>query len=192
MTCNEKFLRSFIFYFMLNISVIDAQIISGKVTNDFGQPLLYTNISVLNSNTGTTTNEDGFYLLKLSQGSFKIVFSYLGYRNDTLNVNISNNIFLTKDIQLKSISLEMDVVYVFPTDLNIAEEIILRALYEKQNYLSNLKNYIYDAYTKSSLKVLKNDTLISAGLLQSLSKGYYRYPNDFQEVVLAKKQTNNF
>ncbi|MBU1678130.1 MAG: carboxypeptidase-like regulatory domain-containing protein, partial [Bacteroidetes bacterium] len=177
---------------MLNISVIDAQIISGKVTNDFGQPLLYTNISVLNSNTGTTTNEDGFYLLKLSQGSFKIVFSYLGYRNDTLNVNISNNIFLTKDIQLKSISLEMDVVYVFPTDLNIAEEIILRALYEKQNYLSNLKNYIYDAYTKSSLKVLKNDTLISAGLLQSLSKGYYRYPNDFQEVVLAKKQTNNF
>ena len=52
--------------------------ISGKVTA-FGKPLQNVNISIIEKNRGTTTNEYGIYKIKVENGD-KIQFSYVGFK----------------------------------------------------------------------------------------------------------------
>ncbi|MHB8852559.1 MAG: DUF5686 and carboxypeptidase-like regulatory domain-containing protein [Ignavibacteriaceae bacterium] len=181
-----------LFFSIVNLCSLKAQSIQGKVTSKSGLSLPYANISVLNSSMGTTTNESGNYILKLLQGEYKIVFSYLGYKSDTLKVDININQILIKDIALESSPIKMSPVYVSADNINLGAQIILKVIDNKQDYLSKIKNYTYDAYTKTVIKVSKKDSIITAGILQNLSKGYFSYPDNFQEVVIAKKQTKNF
>jgi hypothetical protein len=39
----------------------------------------------------TASNEYGFYSLTLPRGSYKIIYSFIGYNSDTLNVNLDSN-----------------------------------------------------------------------------------------------------
>ena len=174
-----------------NLCGLKAQSFQGKVTSTSGLPLPYANIYVLNSGTGTTTNESGNYILKLLHGEYKVVFSYLGYISDTIKVDINNNQVLIKDIALESSPITMSPVYISADNINLGAQIILKVIDKKQDYLSKIKNYTFDAYTKTELKISRKDSLITAGIFQNLSKGYFSYPDNFQEVVIAKKQTKN-
>ena len=60
--------------------------------------------------TGTITNEYGFYSLTLPKGNYKILYSYIGYRTDTLAVNLDKNI--KSDVQLIDESLLVQEVVV--------------------------------------------------------------------------------
>lgn len=180
-----------LFFSIVNLCSLKAQSIQGKVTSKSGLSLPYANIYVLSSNTGTTTNESGNYILKLLQGEYKIVFSYLGYKSDTIKVDININQVLIKDIALESLPIEMSPVYVSADNINLGAQIILKVIDKKQDYLSKIKNYTFEAYTKTELKISKKDSLITAAILQNLSKGYFSYPDNYQEVVIAKKQTKN-
>ncbi len=181
-----------LFFSIVNLCSLKAQSIQGKVTSKSGLSLPYANIYVLSSSTGTTTNESGNYILKLLQGEYKIVFSHLGYKSDTIKIDININQVLIKDIALESSPIKMSPVYVSADNINLGAQIILKVIDKKQDYLSKIKNYTFDAYTKTELKISKKDSLITAGILQNLSKGYFSYPDNFQEVVIAKKQTKNF
>ena len=54
--------------------------ISGIITDENNEPLPYVNIYVKSTTTGTTTNFDGEYFLKLEDGSYEIIFQYVGYK----------------------------------------------------------------------------------------------------------------
>ena len=83
--------------FSQNKSYVLAGYIKEKGT---GEPLPYASIIVPYKDTyiGTTSNESGFYSIKLEEGQQEIVFSYIGYNNYKLKINldkdITNNIFL--------------------------------------------------------------------------------------------------
>ncbi|HEY9115767.1 MAG TPA: TonB-dependent receptor, partial [Bacteroidales bacterium] len=72
-----------------------AQTISGNVYEmQEGKkvPLAGTNIYQLNTTNGTTSNEQGQFTLKIKQtGHEMLVFSYVGYVNDTIHVHDSRN-----------------------------------------------------------------------------------------------------
>ena len=88
---------------------------SGTVSEQSSnESLIGVNILIPEINSGTTTNEYGFFSLTLPEGKYEIIISYLGYKTLTttleLNNNSSQSFFLEESTeQLKEIILTEDV-----------------------------------------------------------------------------------
>lgn len=81
--------------FLFQFSVVTAQsgIIRGKVEEaNSNIPLPGANIMIDGTNIGTASNIDGRYqLLNAPAGKLKLIFSYMGYKSDTLDVTVREN-----------------------------------------------------------------------------------------------------
>ena len=182
--------------------------IVGKVEDkSTGQPLNYANIRVLNSTNGTAANKEGEYELKLNSGKFRLAASYIGYSSDTLSISVIqdlNNV----NFYLAPSNIQLPEVIVKP-GVNPAIAIIKKAILRKEERNIKLNDYEFDAYTKGIIKtqhdittqrsginlsIGTNDTipLKITGILESKSKGYYKKPDDYKEIIIARKQTANF
>ena len=67
--------------------------LSGYVTTGNHEKLPGVNVYIKGTSTGTVTNEDGFYSLKLPEGNTTIVYSFIGYQ--TIEKTISNTHSMT-------------------------------------------------------------------------------------------------
>lgn len=88
-----KYFVSFIFIFFL-FSNVHAQItVEGRVTSeDDGEPLPGVNITVQNTTRGTTTNANGYYKITVPEDNDILVFSFVGYETQEIEVNGRNEI----------------------------------------------------------------------------------------------------
>lgn len=83
--------------------------VSGTVKEkSSGETLIGVNVvTVENPNVGVTTNEYGFYSLSLPKGNYTLSFSYIGYEQKLmpveLNSNIKANIDLSEGISLQEV-----------------------------------------------------------------------------------------
>ncbi|MDB5021176.1 MAG: hypothetical protein JWQ28_2303 [Pedobacter sp.] len=101
----KRILLFFLVLSTITLSSVYAQTrkIAGRVTSaDDGQPLPGVSIKITGSKTGVQTDADGSYTLNAPSGNTTVVFSFIGYRPQT--VNISNgttyNVKLVADQQL--------------------------------------------------------------------------------------------
>ena len=78
------------------LSIWAQEQVSGTVTDENGAPLPGATVLVEETNQGTTTDFDGNYQINAAQGQ-TLVFSYVGYESQKVNVNSFNvNINLTE------------------------------------------------------------------------------------------------
>ncbi|MDP3830738.1 MAG: DUF5686 family protein, partial [Ignavibacteriaceae bacterium] len=187
----QKQVTIILFIFLSLITSSYPQILEGYVFDENNNPLIGVNIYLANTNIGTTTNLDGHFLIKLKTGFCKIIFSHIGFISDTLNISLNKEEVVSKKINLKLNYINLPAIIVYAADYNQAEDIIKKVIDNKDDYLKRLKNYSYDAYTKTVLLVPPDDSLRYGGITQTLSKGFYQYPDKFQEVILSKIQTKN-
>lgn len=75
--------------------------ITGKVTNPAGEPLVGASVSIRNTNTGTTTNNDGLYVIDALATDY-LSFSYSGFLSQDVALNGKDilNIVLQPDVKL--------------------------------------------------------------------------------------------
>ncbi len=79
-------LVALLFSFLILIN-IDAQVITGKVTDITGKPLSGANIIWQNTNIGTSTNEAGeFSISDLSEGERTLLISFVGFSPEKIKV----------------------------------------------------------------------------------------------------------
>ena len=62
-------------------------IIEGKVTDEIGEPLAGVNILIKGTSQGTTTDIDGNYRLLVEEGETVLIFSFIGYVAQEININ---------------------------------------------------------------------------------------------------------
>ena len=86
---------------------IDA---TGKVTDHEGNPLVGVTVVTETGNRGTTTGNDGRFFIRVPQGAY-LIFSYLGYENQTLKAVLGMSVTLKED----SKSMEAVVVVGYGT-----------------------------------------------------------------------------
>lgn len=192
-----RLVLTLLFFLIENVSAQQREgVLSGGVRDlESREPLPAANIRVLESTKGTTTNREGLYRILLGVGKHRIVASYIGYRSDTLEVTIeSPNV--TRDIYLRTTVISMPEVVVIGDKRDPAEQIILNAIANKHKALSLLQSYRFNAYTKTTFRVKKEtkesqDTVI-AGLLETQTEGYWKAPNQYKEVITARRQSANF
>ncbi len=180
--------------------------ISGKITDkETGSSLAYANVRVLNSSLGTASNLEGEYEIKLSAGKYKLITSYIGYKTDTISVDLKSDI-KEENFNLLPTDIILPEIVVLPGE-NPALKIIRKAIERKKEREKKITSYEFDAYTKGVVKTTNeittgshsinlnpggSDTLKIAGIVENESKGYFQKPDNYKEVITARKQTANF
>jgi len=169
------------------------QTLSGKVFDaDNGNALSNCNISVLGTNHGAITNENGYYFLALAQGTYTILFQYIGYKSDTIRIDISDKPIVKRNIALKRQILSSEDIVVFSSIYSEAEQLILRASEEKKKYLAELRNYSCRSYTKTTLyRKIKPNHIRYALLLEFYSRLFWNAPDNYYEIIESQKQSAN-
>src|SRR6056297_2820996 len=87
--------------------------ISGTVTDaTTGEPLLGTNIIVRGTNTGATTNDNGYYKLDLEPEDYTIEVFFMGYETITRDITIEEGEDKTFNFSLKPSASVMNEVVI--------------------------------------------------------------------------------
>jgi len=172
-----------------------------------GEALSYTNIRVAETTMGTASNLDGKYELKIKGGNYVLVASYIGYYSDTVVVNVNRDIS-DLNFGLIKTKVQLPEVVILPGE-NPALEIIRKAIERKNEMNKKLLNYEFEAYTKGIVKTEEeiyargnrvtmgtggsdSSGLKITGILENQSKGFFKKPDNFKEIITARKQSANF
>ncbi len=85
-----------------------------------GETLLGAAVSVVGEEQlGTTTNNYGFYSLRLPEGAYRLQFSYLGYDSKQIELQLEGPERLNVKLKESSVELEEVVVKARPDDANV-------------------------------------------------------------------------
>ena len=96
--------------------------VSGYITDaNTGETLIGANVYVQGDPAkGTASNVYGFYSLTLQEGQYELVFSYLGFQDQTITVDLSAK--QTLDVELsEGVELEEVVVVAKEEDRNVQD-----------------------------------------------------------------------
>jgi hypothetical protein len=198
----------FTLLFLLALAhALPAQI-KGNVTDSAGEPLPFASVYVLGTTQGTTTNMKGEYFLELEDGTYQLVFQYIGYRQKIENVTVAG-----KPIRL-NVALAQEAIQLLEVEVKANAEdpayaIIRKAIAKRKFYKEQVKSYSCDVYIKGNVKVLDAPTKILGQdvgdldgsldtnrqgivyLSESVSKLYFRQPDKFKEVMTSSKVSGN-
>ena len=83
----------FLVIIMSAISIQGGVRIAGTVTTESGDPLSYANVTVVGTNVGTASSEDGTYTLDLPSSlntgeSITLTAGYIGYKSSEASVTL--------------------------------------------------------------------------------------------------------
>lgn len=175
----------------------NAARVYGKVSNSNGEGLEFASIYVENSNLGATSNEEGLYELFLRPGTYKIVFQYVGYTTQTLEVAVGSEDLLL-DVTLETELFMLNDIVIREGDRDPAYAIIKQAQAKRRYYLQEeIKRYECKVYVKGLQrlhekpdKIMGINIELDTGIVyfsESLSKLSYQAPDDYKEIMIASK-----
>ena len=138
--------------FFLLLGTLAHSQIKGKVTASNGEPIPFVSITIENTYTGTTANEEGSYELPLkATGKYTMVFQSIGYKTKKIPVNITSFPY-TLDVVLQDESYELKAVNVSNTE-DPAYAIIRQAIASKKENSEKTGRFEADFYSKGIIRV---------------------------------------
>ncbi|MCG6913930.1 DUF5686 and carboxypeptidase regulatory-like domain-containing protein [bacterium BMS3Abin03] len=178
--------KIFIFLILLlNTTFAQKYDITGVIGDkETGKPLSFANIRIDKTTDGTTSNYDGQFILKLSAGNYKLIFSYVGYKTDTILVSVPTSNQINIYLQPEAVKLSEIVV---SASEDPAYRIIREAIARKKQNRKGLINLEYNAYSKRILKSAGEVALIE----ETFVKGYNEIGKWEKEFILSRHKTEN-
>ena len=170
--------------------------VTGLVTDESGSPLPFAAIYVQESGTGTTTNADGYYQLRLSPGAYTLVYQYLGYKTEVRSLRVGSG-NMRQDVQLNPQPLDLGTVEVYEGREDPAYTIMRKAIAKATYHRQQIETYTAQVYIKGSgrikdtpfflRKAIEKEGIDStvAFTSESVSEISYQRPNIFKEKVIS-------
>ncbi|MFC1500664.1 DUF5686 family protein [Candidatus Zixiibacteriota bacterium] len=159
-------------------------LVEGRIADAVtSQPLPSANIRLGGTTRGTISNLDGAYLLRVPEGPNTLIFSFIGYISDTLQVDVQAD--RVYNVQLQPTLIEMPLLTVSAGDL--ARSIIRRAIEAKERLNEGLDNYRFEAFTRRAIS--REDSI--AGITEGYSYGYWRRGDILREEISQFQATEN-
>lgn len=163
----------------LSASVLYAQGVRGKITDaSNGVTLPGVSILVAGTTTGTATDANGNYVLKLAKGTYQLNVSYIGYQTITTSVTVNADV-ITQNFSLKIAGTALNEVVVTgsrstiprtniettaPVDVISARE--LRSF--PQTDVSQILNYVAPSFSSNRQTVSDGTDHIDPASLRGL------------------------
>ena len=195
------------FLFVAFSTIVSAQIV-GTITNQKNEPLPFVNILIENTYKGTTSNDDGYYELNISEAkTYTIIYTYLGYKTVKKEVAIDKFPFKI-DITLEEESVSLGEVVVNSED-NPAIAIMRQAIAMRKENLEKINSFKADFYSRGLIKIKDAPEKIlgqevgdlgggldstRSGIIylsETISKIQYLRPDKLKEKITASKVSGN-
>lgn len=171
--------------------------VSGMVRDaETDEILRAVSIRVEGVRTGTMTDRNGAYILRLPPGNYTLAFSMIGYTTERLPVSVTGD-SLRLDVKLRpAVSLQQEVVVTAETP---GVALMRKVIRRKQQQRDSLATYQYMLYTKF---VARTDTLTagrSSGnsdttiivIFESYSQGWFATPDKYFNEIIQRRQSEN-
>ena len=197
-------MRKIIFAIVVLFSWSNFAQIKGKVTDDKGNALPAVGVFLENTFTGTTTNENGQYELRVKNtGEYVIVFQYLGFKTKKTKVTVTES-QQTVNVNLTEENITLNEVTVSKKD-NPAIQIIRNAIANKKENSEKTSGYDASFYSRGIFRIkdapkkimgqkldMFDEVLDStrSGILylsETVSKISFQKPNQLKENIIASK-----
>lgn len=187
-------------FFLFLFQLVNAQGIRGRITNTQGEAIPFANVYIPQLSTGTTSNIEGRYDLKLPEGTWKVLFQYLGYQTETRELTIGKT-FQEINVQLITQDYQIPEIKVLASGEDPAYYIMRRAIalapyYQKQVSKYSCKVYlkgsgVFDKIPKLFEKQMKKDGVKEneAFVLETVSKIDFELPDKLKQQVLAMRSS---
>jgi len=122
------------FFFSFSLNGQNQFTISGYVQdNASGENLIGVSIYEKESFKGTASNQYGFYSLTLEEGNYKIIYSFIGFKTITKEINLNKNQRLNISLDSDAILTEEITVTGEKLDKNVSSSDMSQAKIEVQN-----------------------------------------------------------
>ena len=188
--------------FLLFHVYLHGQGIRGSIRTAGGEPLPDASIFIKEDNTGSSSNANGEYSIKLKPGTYTVIVRYLGYKTEQLQVQVSGN-WIEKDFSLAEQRFSLDEVQVDNKDKNKdpAYAIMRKAIAKRKYHLLQYDSYEMKVYIKGTGELTKAPFFLRQKLkkegvklneaytLESVSLIKYRQVNKVDEKVISVRTT---
>ena len=178
-----------------------AQGIRGRITNERGEAVPFANIYIPQLSTGTSSNNDGRYELKLPAGNWKVLFQYIGYQTQTQELTIGKT-FQEINIKLIARDYQIPEIKVLASGEDPAYYIMRRAIALAPYYKKQVSKYACKVYLKGSgvfdkipsmAKLLMDKKevkqLQEPFVMETVSKIDFELPDKLKQQVLAMRSS---
>ena len=145
-------------------TTLRAQVIRGRITDANGRAVSNASLFVRELKLGTTANDDGYYDLKVAEGTYTCVFQCLGYETETRMITVGTDI-TEHNIALHEKAYEIKEVVISNRREDPAYGIMRRAIAMAPYYMNQVSEFKADVYLKGTLRVDK-----IPGLIKRLAK----------------------
>ncbi|GAB4041674.1 TonB-dependent receptor [Spirosoma jeollabukense] len=165
---------------LLTLTAVFSQSVRGRITDATTKAgIPGVTISVTNAKTGTTTDANGDYTIKLAPGSYTLRISFVGYTNQTANVTVSGTENETVNIALSESTASLSEVVVtgtrstgrvktespVPVDIISVQQLTTQA---PQNNLNQIMNMVAPSFTSNTTTVADGTDHIDPAQLRGL------------------------
>lgn len=177
-----------------------SQGLRGRITDELGEGLPFANIYVQQLSTGTTSNGEGYYELKLPPGSWEVLFQSLGYQSQTRSLETGQG-WVEQNVQLRIQQYRIPEVRVLASGEDPAYHIMRRAIALAPYYQRQVSRYSSKVYLKGSGVFEKIPRLLRKQMKQSgvkenepfvmetVSLIDFELPDKLTQRVLAMRST---
>ncbi len=125
-----------------------AQLLTGTVRDEAGQPVTYVSVNQVNGRAGDVTDQQGRFSLYIPEGEATIAFSHMAFLRDTITVNVPGPSITHVMI---SSPFSIDIVEIEGGKKDPAYEIIRQVIEHKRKHKSGPESYTARSYLKSVL-----------------------------------------
>jgi len=167
-------------------------LIEGVITDyDSGEPIPYATIRVEGTGRSMVANQDGRYRIRLEKVSHHLKFSHVAHYSERINVELIDSL-LVLDVKLRPSVLTIKGMKVYQRAYDPAQRIIVEAIDRKDDILSRLQSYSFEAYTKLLVRDMdKSDSANIEIITETQTEYYWEYPDRQKEIIIARKQSAN-
>lgn len=182
------------------IQSVHYQGIRGRITDERGEAIPFANVYVQQLSTGTSSNIDGEYELKLPEGNWEILFQYLGYQTHKMSVS-TFDAFQELNVRLLTQHYRIPEIKVMSSGENPAYYIMRRAIALAPYYQKQVSKYSCKVYLKGSgvfekIPLLLRKEMKKSGMktnepivMETVSLIDFELPDKVNQKVLAMRST---
>ena len=183
-----------VFAFLICLSTAFGQGIRGLITDENDEPMPYASIYIKQKGTGTSSNIDGQYELRLPPGSYEITYQFVGFTTQLKTITVNNN-FTEVNIKLQPQTESLQEVAVTGSAEDPAYSIMRKAIAKAPYHLLQNDGYTAVVYMKGTggfdkipgmfQKTMEKDGVDTSRVFtsESVSEVSFERPSTFKEKV---------
>jgi hypothetical protein len=169
----------------------------GRVIDEEGSPLSFTTIFIKETGSGSISNLNGTYEIKLEPGTYNLNFQHLGYGSVQEQVNILPGKWLEKDIVLQKQAYLLSEANIQATDEDPAYKIMRKVIAKTAFHRQQVESYTCKVYLKGGgrlidypwfmKKVIEEEGIDTAATFvqESISEISFQRPATYTEKVIS-------